>query len=51
MTKNGLTTIQITTEVKEELQNLGKLGENYSVVIKRLLDFNKRYDGVVKEAR
>lgn len=37
MAKEELTTIQISKEVRESLKELGKMGETYDDVIKKLI--------------
>ena len=37
MAKEDMTTIQISKEVREQLKELGKMGETYDDVIRRLV--------------
>lgn len=41
MAKENITTIQISKEVRDELKELGKMGETYDDVIKRLVKISK----------
>ena len=42
MAKENITTIQISKEVRGELKELGKMGETYDDVIRRLLKLAKQ---------
>lgn len=42
MTKEDATTIQISKETREQLRELGKMGETYDDVIKRLVTLAKQ---------
>jgi len=43
MTKENITTIQISKETRNGLKDLGKKGETYDDIIKRLLhNYNKK---------
>ena len=41
MAKESLTTIQLSKETRDELKKLGKMGETYDDVIKRLVNTAK----------
>jgi len=41
MTKEDVTTIQISKEVRDELKELGKMGETYGDVIMKLIRIAK----------
>jgi len=41
MAKENITTIQISKEVRDELKELGKMGETYDDVIKHLIKIAK----------
>jgi len=38
MEKENITTIQVSKETREELKNLGKKGETYNEIIRKLLE-------------
>jgi len=38
MEKEDITTIQVSKEIREELRNLGKKGETYNEIIRKLLE-------------
>lgn len=38
MANNNITTIQISTETREQLKELGKMGETYDDVIRKLIE-------------
>jgi len=44
MAKEDVTTIQISREVRDELRELGKMGETYDDVIKRLIKIAKEVE-------
>ena len=41
MSKENITTIQISKEVREQLREFGKMGETYDDVIKKLIKIAK----------
>lgn len=41
MAKENMTTIQLSTETRDQLKELGKKGETYDEIIKKLLDLVK----------
>lgn len=41
MAKEDVTTIQISTETREQLKYLGKKGETYDEIIKKLIELAK----------
>ena len=43
-TRRELTTIQISKETREMLKELGKKGETYDDIIRRLIELAKRVD-------
>ena len=43
--KRELTTIQVTKETREMLKELGKKGETYDDIIRRLIELAKRSKG------
>jgi len=42
MKKKDITTIQITREVRDQLRQLGKMGDTYDEVIRRLISLAKK---------
>ena len=41
MAKENMTTIQLSTETRDQLKELGKKGETYDEIIKKLLELVK----------
>ena len=44
MAKENLTTIQLSTETRDQLKELGKKGETYDEIIKKLLRLVRECD-------
>lgn len=44
MAKENVTTIQISKEARDELKEMGRMGETYDDVIKRLVKKAKEYE-------
>jgi hypothetical protein len=51
MSKEDVTTIQLSKETRDRLRNLGKMGETYDDVINRLVQTAEAYTSGAKSKR